>query len=70
MMGSAAYPLVSFCLNPYVCQCRSPTGVPSADAAARLAAVEITSQQQAAQLTTMARQLDKLQAKERKKKTE
>jgi hypothetical protein len=40
-----------------------PSGSPSADAATRLVALEFAAQQQAAQLTTAARQLDKLQAR-------
>jgi hypothetical protein len=38
---------------------------PSADAAVRLAALEVSTQQTAAQLTTTARQMDKLQARVR-----
>jgi hypothetical protein len=42
---------------------RQPVGNPTADAAARLVALEVATQQQAATLTTTSKQMDKLQAR-------
>jgi hypothetical protein len=67
---SAACPHRFTCAPPRLPACcrhhllHSSSGLqPSADAAVRLAALEVTSQQTAAQLTTTARQMDKLQSR-------
>lgn len=63
----AAYLCGAYLCPPYPRHPSHPHGPqllkPSADAAVRLAALEVASQQTAAQLTTTARQMDKLQAR-------